>query len=160
MFSYTLLICIAVVINSSLIYSKSNVGQTPQMGWNSWNHFACDVSEDLIKETASSLVKSGLNKLGYNYINLDDCWQANERDSYGKIQPDSKRFPSGLKSLGDYIHNLGLKFGVYSSAGFKTCQAFPASLGVEDLDAQSYAEWGVDYLKYDNCYQDHGIYFN
>jgi alpha-galactosidase len=95
--------------------------------------------------------------MGYNFVNLDDCWQASTRNADGTIQADPTRFPSGMKALGDYIHSKGLKFGVYSSAGFKTCQAFPASLGLEELDAASYASWGVDYLKYDNCYQDHGI---
>lgn len=126
------------------------------MAWNSWNHFACDISEDLIKQTVDSLVSLGLKDLGYNYVNLDDCWQAAERDESGRVVPDSKRFPSGMKALGEYIHSKGLKFGIYSSAGFKTCQAFPASLGLEELDAAAYKEWGVDYLKYDNCFTDHG----
>jgi alpha-galactosidase len=143
----------ALPLNAAL---KPNLAQTPQMGWNSWNHFACDISEDLIRQTADALVDSGLSKLGYAYVNLDDCWQASERDADGNIVPDAKRFPSGMKALGDYIHDKGLKFGIYSSAGFKTCQAFPASLGMEELDAAKYAEWGVDYLKYDNCFQDHG----
>jgi hypothetical protein len=90
-------------------------------------------------------------------VNLDDCWQSATRDENGNVQPDPVRFPSGLKALGDYIHSKGLKFGIYSSAGFKTCQGFPASLGVEEVDAAAYAAWGVDYLKYDNCYQDHGL---
>lgn len=90
-------------------------------------------------------------------MNLDDCWQADTRDAQGRIQADPVRFPSGLSALGEYIHSKGLKFGIYSSAGFKTCQGYPASLGIEDIDATSYAEWGVDYLKYDNCYMDHGI---
>jgi len=125
-------------------------------GWNSWNKFACNISEALIKETADSLVSSGLAALGYNYVNLDDCWQSSTRDASGRVQPDPTRFPSGLKALGDYIHAKGLKFGIYSSAGFKTCQAFPASLGIEEIDAEAYAEWGVDYLKFDNCYTDRG----
>ncbi len=127
------------------------------MGWNSWNHFACDISEDLIKETADAIQNSGLQKLGYEYVNLDDCWQASERDDEGKIQPDAIRFPSGMKALGDYLHERGFKFGIYSSAGFKTCQAYPASLGREDVDAEVYASWGVDYLKYDNCFTDYGL---
>ena len=102
------------------------------------------------------MVDTGLAKLGYNFVNLDDCWQASTRDANGLIQADPIRFPSGLKALGEYIHAKGLKFGIYSSAGFKTCQAYPASLGLEEADAASYAAWGVDYLKYDNCYQDHG----
>lgn len=129
----------------------------PQMGWNSWNKFACNISESLIKETADALVSTGLKDLGYVYMNLDDCWQAASRGADGKIEADPTRFPSGLKSLGEYIHSKGLKFGIYSSAGFKTCQAFPASLGLEEIDAASYAEWEVDYLKYDNCYEDHGV---
>lgn len=90
-------------------------------------------------------------------MNLDDCWQSSERDAHGKVQAESSRFPSGLPALSEYIHSKNLKFGIYSSAGFKTCQGFPASLGMEAIDAQSYADWGVDYLKYDNCYKDHGI---
>lgn len=129
-------------------------------GWNSWNKFACNISETLIKETADSLVSSGLAALGYNYLNLDDCWQSSARDASGRVQPDPTRFPSGLKALGDYIHSKGLKFGIYSSAGFKTCQAFPASLGMEDIDVQAYVEWGVDYLKFDNCYTDGGSPLN
>ena len=103
------------------------------------------------------MVSTGFRDLGYNYLNLDDCWQTNTRNEESQILPDPERFPSGLKSLGDYIHSQGLKFGIYSSAGFKTCQGFPASLGLEEIDAALYKEWGVDYLKYDNCYQDHGI---
>lgn len=94
----------------------------PQMGWNSWNHFACDINENLIKETVDAMVDSGLGEVGYEYINLDDCWQAPERDSTGRVQPDSTRFPSGLKALSDYVHERGFKFGIYSSAGFKTCE--------------------------------------
>lgn len=136
---------------------NNGLASTPQMGWNSWNHFACNISEELIKETADALIETGLAKLGYNYLNLDDCWQAAERDKDGSVQADRTRFPSGLQALGDYIHEKGLKFGIYSSAGFKTCQGLPASLGVEDMDAAKYAEWGVDYLKYDDCYTDHGV---
>eukprot|EP01039_Chlorochromonas_danica_P008549 gene8549-9422_t len=135
----------------------TGVTSTPQMGWNSWNKFACNISETLIKETADALVSSGLSALGYDFVNLDDCWQAASRDSSGRVQADAERFPSGLQALGEYLHSKGLKFGIYSSAGFRTCQGYPASLGVEAVDAQAYADWGVDYLKYDNCYQDHGV---
>jgi hypothetical protein len=129
---------------------------TPQMGWNSWNKFACNITEQLIKDTADSLVSSGLADLGYQYVNIDDCWQAEKRDLQGRVVTDPERFPSGMKAVADYIHSKGLKFGIYSSAGFKTCQGFPASLGLEEIDAATYAEWDVDYLKFDNCYQDHG----
>lgn len=139
------------------VISAKSVSNTPQMGWNSWNKFACDISETLIRETADALVSTGLRDLGYNYLNLDDCWQATKRNENSQILADSTRFPSGLKTVGEYIHSQGLKFGIYSSAGFKTCQGFPASLGLEEIDANLYAEWEVDYLKYDNCYQDHSI---
>ncbi|KAL4483250.1 hypothetical protein ABPG74_019276 [Tetrahymena malaccensis] len=123
------------------------------MGWNSWNHFHCDISEDLIKKTADAIVSSGLSDAGYKYVNLDDCWQIS-RDSEGYIQEDKAKFPSGIKALADYIHSKGLKFGLYSDAGDFTCEHRPGSLGYEVKDAQRYAEWGVDYLKYDNCYNN------
>jgi alpha-galactosidase len=104
-----------------------------------------------------ALVSTGLRDLGYNYVNIDDCWQsAVRRTNDSTVQPDPTRFPSGMKALGDYIHANGMHFGIYSSAGFKTCQAFPASLGMEQTDVSQYVEWGVDYLKYDNCYEDKG----
>jgi alpha-galactosidase len=123
------------------------------MGWNSWNYFACNINEEVIKKTADILVDSGLAALGYNYVNIDDCWQT-ERDDNGKIVPDPVAFPSGMKALADYVHSKGLKFGLYSDAGHQTCAGRPGSHGYEDNDAQSYAEWGVDYLKYDNCFND------
>ncbi len=124
---------------------------TPPMGWNSWNKFGCDVNETLIKETADAMVKSGMKNAGYEYIVIDDCWQIG-RDKDGNIIPDSERFPSGMKTLADYIHSKGLKFGLYSDAGIKTCQGRPGSRGYEFQDARQYAAWGVDYLKYDWCY--------
>jgi len=128
----------------------NGLGRTPQMGWNSWNKFACNINEKLIRETIDALVSTGLAKAGYNYINLDDCWQSG-RTKDGKIVVDP-RFPNGIKPLVDYAHSKGLKFGLYSDAGTNTCQGRPGSLGYETIDAQTYAEWGVDYLKYDNCY--------
>eukprot|EP01040_Poterioochromonas_malhamensis_P013288 gene13288-14596_t len=151
--SFFIVLCMIVMV----AVSGKAVSKTPQMGWNSWNKFACNISETLIRETADALVSSGLRDLGYVYLNLDDCWQTAKRNEQSVILADSERFPSGLKSVGEYIHSKDLKFGIYSSAGFKTCQGFPASLGLEAIDAKSYAEWEVDYLKYDNCYQDHGI---
>ena len=123
---------------------------TPPMGWNSWNHFGCNIDEELIHETADALVKSGLRDAGYVYVNLDDCWQLS-RDERGDIQPDPAKFPSGMKALGEYIHARGLKFGVYSDAGEKTCGGRPGSQGHEFQDAAQYARWGVDYIKYDWC---------
>jgi len=128
----------------------NGLGRTPQMGWNSWNHFACKIDEQLIRQTASIIANSPLKEAGYEFVNLDDCWQVS-RDANNVIQPDPKAFPSGMKSLADYVHSLGLKFGLYSDAGTHTCGGRPGSLGYEKIDASTYASWGVDYLKYDNC---------
>jgi alpha-galactosidase len=130
-----------------------NLALTPPMGWNSWNRFACDVNETLIRETADAMVSSGMKDAGYQYVNIDDCWHG-ERDSLGFIQPDPKRFPSGMKALADYLHSKGLKFGIYSDAGWKTCGGRAGSRGHEYQDALTYAKWGVDYLKYDWCNTD------
>ena len=127
-----------------------NLAMTPPMGWNSWNKFACDVSEKLLKEAADALVSSGMKDAGYNYIVVDDCWHG-KRDSLGFIHPDPVRFPSGIKAVADYIHSKGLKFGIYSCAGNTTCGGRPAGRGHEYQDAVMYAKWGVDYLKYDWC---------
>jgi alpha-galactosidase len=126
------------------------IAPTPPMGWNSWNKFGCDVSETLIKEVADALVSSGMKDAGYTYLVIDDCWQVS-RDARGAIVPDAQRFPSGMKALADYVHAKGLKFGLYSDAGAKTCQGRPGSNGFEIEDARQYAAWGVDYLKYDWC---------
>jgi alpha-galactosidase len=124
---------------------------TPPMGWNSWNKFHCNVSEDLIKSMADGMVASGMKDAGYQYVVIDDCWQVS-RDENGNIVPDPQHFPSGMKVLGDYIHSKGLKFGIYSDAGEKTCAGRPGSMGHEFQDALMYAKWGVDYLKYDWCH--------
>jgi alpha-galactosidase len=123
---------------------------TPPMGWNSWNHFGCDVDEELVRETADAMVASGMRDAGYRYVVIDDCWHG-ERDEQGFIRPDPERFPSGMKALADYVHSRGLLFGLYSDAGWKTCAGRPGSRGREYQDAETYAEWGVDYLKYDWC---------
>jgi len=130
--------------------SDNGLAMTPPMGWNSWNKFACNVSEDLIKSMADAMVSSGMKDAGYQYIVIDDCWQVS-RDGNGKIVADPQRFPSGIKALADYIHSRGLKFGLYSDAGTKTCAGRPGSRGHEFQDAHQYAAWGVDYLKYDWC---------
>jgi alpha-galactosidase len=129
---------------------SSTIALTPPMGWNSWNKFACNVSEDMIKSMAEAMVNSGMKDAGYEYVNIDDCWQVS-RDANGNIVVDPQRFPHGMKALGVYIHSLGLKFGVYSDAGSKTCAGRPGGLGHEYQDAIQYAAWGVDYLKYDWC---------
>ena len=112
----------------------NGVGEVPQMGWNSWNKFACGISEDLIKATADQLVSMGLDKLGYKYVNLDDCWQQEERQADGHIKV-SENFPNGMKHLADYMHSKGLKFGLYSSAGSMTCEKKAGGLGYEKIDA-------------------------
>jgi alpha-galactosidase len=123
------------------------------MGWNSWNKFACDVSEQLIREIADAMVSSGLKAAGYQYVNIDDCWQVS-RDAQGNIVADPTRFPTGIKALADYVHSKGLKLGVYTDAGRMTCQKRPGSYDRELQDAKTYASWGVDYVKVDWCYSE------
>jgi alpha-galactosidase len=146
---FYLITFLTISINS---YSQKfpNLAKTPPMGWNSWNRFGCDVSDKLIRETADAIVNSGMMDTGYSYLVIDDCWHGH-RDSLGFIQPDPVRFPSGMKAVADYIHSKGLKFGIYSDAGTKTCMGRPGSRGYEYQDALTYASWGVDYLKYDWC---------
>ncbi|XP_020094217.1 alpha-galactosidase 1-like [Ananas comosus] len=130
----------------------NGLGVTPPMGWNSWNHFNCLINETVIKETADALVSTGLAKLGYRYVNIDDCWAEQDRDSEGYLVPNRATFPSGIKALADYVHSKGLMLGIYSDAGYHTCsKLMPGSLGYEEKDADTFASWGIDYLKYDNC---------
>ncbi|KAG6402048.1 hypothetical protein SASPL_138918 [Salvia splendens] len=184
--------------NYGILQLNNGLGTTPQMGWNSWNFFACDINEKVIKETeasfcemnkfqnvaacfirnsiakisfvrgsivsdentnvalnvltADALVTTGLVKLGYDYVNIDDCWSEMARDSKGQLVADKKTFPSGIKALADYVHSKGLKLGIYSDAGAFTCQVRPGSIFHESDDAKLFASWGVDYLKYDNCF--------
>lgn len=131
---------------------SNGLALTPPMGWNSWNHFGCDVTEKIVKETADALVSTGLSKLGYEYVNIDDCWAELARDDKGDFVPKETTFPSGIKALADYVHSKGLKIGIYSDAGYYTCsKKMPGSLGHEEQDAKTFASWGIDYLKYDNC---------
>jgi len=153
-FSFIMKAVVAVLCLCAVALALDNgLGRTPQMGWNSWNKFACSINEQLIKDTIDTLVENGFVDAGYNYINLDDCWQVS-RDANGVIVADPDAFPSGIKALADYAHSKGMKFGLYSDAGYGTCQGRPGSLGYEDIDAKTYASWGVDYLKYDNCNAD------
>ncbi|WUH89738.1 cellulose binding domain-containing protein [Streptomyces sp. NBC_00433] len=124
---------------------------TPQMGFNDWNAYGCNVSESLIKSTAQAMHTNGMQAAGYTYVNIDDCWLTHSRDSSGRLVPDPAKFPDGIKGTADYVHSLGLKLGIYEDAGTATCAGYPGSLGHETVDAQSFASWGVDYLKYDNC---------
>jgi alpha-galactosidase len=130
-----------------------DIAKTPPMGWNSWNKFGCNVSESLIREVADAMVSSGMKDAGYQYVVIDDCWQVG-RDQNGTIVPDPERFKGGMKALADYVHSKGLKFGLYSDAGARTCEGRPGSSGFEVEDARQYAAWGVDYLKFDWCNTD------
>ncbi|EFP88576.1 hypothetical protein PGT21_036540 [Puccinia graminis f. sp. tritici] len=127
---------------------------TPPMGWNTWNKYGCNINEDLILSAAKAIKSEGLDKLGYTYVNIDDCWQAPHRGPNNEPIADPEKFPSGIKHLSNQIHALGLKLGIYSDAGTYTCGKRFGSLGYEINDAQAYADWGVDYLKYDNCYNE------
>ena len=128
---------------------------TPPMGFNNWNstHCRAEFNEEMVKGIADIFVAKGLKAAGYEYVNLDDCWALPARDANGKLVPDPARFPGGITAVADYVHSKGLKLGIYTSAGTKTCNdaGFPGSLGHEFSDAQQFADWGVDYLKYDNC---------
>lgn len=124
----------------------------PIMGWNSWNTFGENINEQLIMEIADTMVSKGYKEAGYEYVIIDDCWALRERDEQGKLAADPKKFPHGMKYLADYIHSKGLKFGMYSCSGTMTCAGYPGSYGHEYVDAQTFAEWGIDYLKYDNCH--------
>jgi alpha-galactosidase len=123
------------------------------MGWNSWNRFGCNVSEKLVREIGEAMVKSGMRDAGYRYVVIDDCWQV-ARDSDGALVADKERFPGGMKALADHVHGLGLKFGLYTDAGRKTCEGRPGSYEHEAIDARSFAAWGVDYTKVDWCHAE------
>ncbi|KAH8897242.1 melibiase [Thozetella sp. PMI_491] len=145
---------LSLIFGSGVSVALDNgLANTPPMGWNNWNAFACDVSEDLLLQTSERVVSLGLRDLGYLNVVLDDCWQdVNGRDKDGKVHANLDKFPHGLKYISDHIHSLGLKYGMYSSAGEKTCARFEGSLDYEKEDAESFASYGVDFLKYDNCW--------
>lgn len=149
--SLSLLLTLFLALNTSLAQKKAQIALTPPMGWNSWNCFRENVSEDKIKAIADAMVSSGMRDAGYEYIIIDDGWMTDQRDEDGHIIVNAEKFPSGMKALGDYIHSLGLKFGIYSAPGRYTCQKLMGSYGHEQIDANDYASWGVDYLKYDWC---------
>ncbi|KAI0361839.1 alpha-galactosidase [Trametes cingulata] len=133
----------------------NGLARTPQMGWNTWNHFGCGISQDTIISAAKALISNNLTSLGYEYVIVDDCWHAPARDpNTGAPVADPDKFPNGIKAVADQVHDMGLKFGIYSSAGTYTCGGRFGSLDHEEIDAQTYASWGVDYLKYDNCFNE------
>jgi len=133
---------------------ENELARTPPMGWNSWNCFHKDINEVQIKQIADAMVDSGMRDAGYEYLVLDDAWMAPERDSNGCLVGDPKRFPSGMKALGDYIHSKGLKFGIYEDRGHSTCQQLPGSFEHEQVDMSTFAAWGVDYIKLDSCFAE------
>ena len=139
--------------------TTATLGATPPMGWNSWNTFQCNMTETLIKQIADTIVSSGMQAVGYQYVNLDDCWM-DGRDASGKLRWNTTKFPNGIPALADYIHGKGLKIGIYEVPGNTTCVGIyggispsvaVGSLGHETTDAQTFASWGIDYLKYDKC---------
>lgn len=139
----------------------NGVARTPPMGWDNWNATGCDVNETLVKETADAMVADGMSDAGYRYVIIDDCWFDPERGASGDLRPNADRFPSGMRALGDYLHERGLKFGLYEVPTEETCAqrggAYPGmtgSAGHEEQDARTFASWGVDYLKYDWCSPD------
>ncbi|KAI0604242.1 Alpha-galactosidase [Pyrenophora tritici-repentis] len=138
----------------ALVSQDGHTGRLPTMGWNSWNEYGCAINESVFLEVGELLNTLGLKKLGYTYVNIDDCWsnKTHQRDSVtGQIRPDSNKFPNGIKHTADEIHKLDLKVGIYSDAGDTTCGGYAGSLEHEELDARTFAGWGIDYLKYDNC---------
>ncbi|HEX6467297.1 MAG TPA: glycoside hydrolase family 27 protein [Terriglobales bacterium] len=144
-----LLVLLFVAASSALAQaSAQTIAATPPMGWNSWNHFAGKIDDATVRAQADAMASNGMREAGYVYINIDDTWEG-ERDAQGVIHTNSK-FPD-MKALADYVHSKGLKLGIYSSPGPKTCAKYEASYGHEEQDAQSYAQWGIDYLKYDLC---------
>jgi len=135
-------------LSAAALAQDSGLARTPPMGWNSWNHFACKVSDAVVRLAADTIASNGMKAAGYIYVNIDDCWQGT-RDAQGVIHPN-ERFPD-MKALADYVHSKGLKIGLYSSPGPKTCARYEGSYGHEEQDAKQYAAWGFDYLKYDWC---------
>lgn len=133
--------------------NKLPLAQTPPMGWNSWNSFGSNISEKLFLEAADAMIDLGLKDAGYEYVVIDDCWSAKQRDENGRLVPDPEKFPNGIRPIADYVHSKGLKFGMHICAGTHTCSGHPGSFEHEFDDAKTFAEWEVDYLKYDYCYR-------
>lgn len=156
---------VTLLLSVATVFSLDNgLALTPPMGWLSWERFRCNtdcvndpdncISERLFMQMADHMASDGYKDVGYEYINIDDCWMSKERDENGRLQADPKRFPSGIKKLADYIHSKGLKLGIYEDFGTKTCGGFPGSKFYMSIDAQTFADWGVDFLKLDGCYSN------
>lgn len=153
-----------LLLCQSVLSLNNGLALTPPMGWLSWERFRCNtdcdndpnncISEKLFMEMADQMVAGGFRDVGYEFINIDDCWLAKERDEKGRLQADPKRFPNGIKKLAQYIHSKGLKLGIYEDFGKKTCGGFPGSEFYMSIDAQTFADWEVDFLKLDGCFAD------
>ncbi len=149
------IIILTLIVTQIHAQKFEGLALTPPMGWNSWNTFQTNISEELVKQTADIIVSTGMKDAGYTYIVLDDGWMAMDRDSVtGDLIPDPKKFPNGMKTVIDYVHSTGLKFGLYNCAGTKTCAGYPGTRGYEYQDARFYASLGIDYLKFDWCNSD------
>ncbi|KAH8904673.1 glycoside hydrolase [Coniochaeta sp. PMI_546] len=136
------------------LVTPDGVGKLPALGWNSWNEFHCDINATVFETIAQRIVDLGLKDAGYVYVNIDDCWSnfdVRRNSTTNEILPNYERFPDGINGLADKVHSLGLKLGIYSDAGTSTCAGYAGSLGYEAVDAATFANWGIDYLKYDNC---------
>ncbi|KAJ3452511.1 alpha-galactosidase/alpha-n-acetylgalactosaminidase [Anaeramoeba flamelloides] len=145
------LFCFLAIFSTALCINNG-VAVTPPMAFNTWNHFGCNIDEDLAISTMNKMISLGLSDVGYKYFNLDDCWMAKERTTNGDLTSDPTRFSKGIKYLADYAHTKGLKFGAYECMGTKTCQGYPGSFNHYSQDAQTFADWGLDYIKMDWCY--------
>ena len=143
--STTAVAAIGLLPLAKALYPLNGLAMTPQMGWNTWNTFACDVSEELLLSVAEQIDHLGLKDSGYNYVVLDDCWSAS-RNENGTLRWNTTKFPSGISDVADHLHSTGFKFGLYSDAGTYTCGRYAGSLGYEQQDADTWASWGVDYL--------------
>ncbi|XP_034545588.1 alpha-galactosidase A isoform X2 [Notolabrus celidotus] len=156
------LLALAVFVPRAAEALDNGLALTPTMGWLHWERFMCNtdcdkdpnncISERLFMQMADVMVKEGWKEAGYEYVCIDDCWPSHQRDAQGRLQADPKRFPGGIKKLADYVHSKGLKLGIYADVGEKTCAGYPGSLGYYEIDAQTFADWGVDLLKFDGCY--------
>jgi len=142
---------LALVAVPHALAVDNGLGRTPAMGWNSWNHYGCGVSESIIKNVASTMASNGMKAAGYEYVNLDDCWMASSRTSAGALVADPTNFPDGMAALASYVHSLGLKIGLYEDVGTATCQGRPGSYGHYAQDIATYQSWGIDYIKMDWC---------
>ncbi|CAF0822916.1 unnamed protein product [Brachionus calyciflorus] len=159
-----LTVFIALIQITHIFSLENGLARTPPMGWMTWQRFRCVtdcknfpdecISEKLIRDMADRMAEDGYLEAGYEYIIVDDCWLAMKRDENKRLQPDPERFPSGIRALADYVHSKGLKFGIYEDYGTLTCGGYPGSIDHLELDAQTFAEWTVDYLKLDGCYAD------